>query len=301
MKRIPDVLCINLDRSQKRWEHIQRTLTVEFGDHMQLRRIAAVDGSKDIDRETLQRVTTPYCRWGILNPIQICDPYVNISSMSAVGCYLSHMACWKWVIEHPSVPWALVVEDDMCAHGLRNILTKELDFLWSEDARTEPPFDFLVLGYREWTLQRFNMTSPQPPAAISHSVKRMSAFWGSHAYIVSQSTTETHATVQTCACVDEGAKKLTELCLPMDMELDAFLTIVCHTDNVRGFLLHKPRIAACLFATENTIPHFKFDVVPANRLLIDCLRFQTTRCCYPTCRADRFRFLSSSSLRSFWF
>jgi len=96
--------CITLERRLDRWKRFQDQSGI---DPLSLKRFIGVDG-KTIDLKTDQRVTTLTKR-NILTKSR--RSHEELDSIGGVGCALSHIAVWQWLVDsdHDMV---LVFEDD---------------------------------------------------------------------------------------------------------------------------------------------------------------------------------------------
>lgn len=106
------ILVINLDEAQERWHHMETTVRGVLPHHP-LVRIPAVD----VRRKTLDDPSlplSPLARWRLQRPgRRLCSRMV-ITHLSAVGCSLSHIRCWQWLVDRPQWSYALILEDDAC-------------------------------------------------------------------------------------------------------------------------------------------------------------------------------------------
>jgi len=99
------VVVINLAHRHDRWDAISRRLSAAgLGN---LLKAPAVEGAR------LSDATIAHC----LGPSQRMPDGAPDSHLAltrpAIGCFLSHLAVWRWVIAS-GVPRALVLEDDAC-------------------------------------------------------------------------------------------------------------------------------------------------------------------------------------------
>jgi GR25 family glycosyltransferase involved in LPS biosynthesis len=96
--------CITLERRNDRWKRFQDQSGI---DSLDLKRFLGVDG-KTIDLKTDQRVTTLTKR-NIHTKSR--RSHEELDSIGGVGCALSHIAVWQWLVDsnHDMV---LVFEDD---------------------------------------------------------------------------------------------------------------------------------------------------------------------------------------------
>lgn len=90
---------INLDRSPDRWLSINKQLT-KLGINAE--RISAFDGNTLTHDEIKKLTPKLYSKWEFPREI----------SSGEIGCYLSHLECWKKLVSSDD-DWALVMEDDI--------------------------------------------------------------------------------------------------------------------------------------------------------------------------------------------
>lgn len=92
-------LVINLDRSPDRWKFISQQF---YNLNLPVTRVSGVDGYK-LSTETQLNLQPPLKeKWEF--PRRLLP--------GEIGCYLSHIKCWKTLIESDE-SWALVIEDDV--------------------------------------------------------------------------------------------------------------------------------------------------------------------------------------------
>lgn len=108
-----EYLVINLDRSKERLENASSQLAA---NNISFTRISAVDGKSLSDSDSrLKRYNKE------LNIKQYYKPLTK----GEIGCYLSHIACWEYIVKH-KIPFAIVLEDDFM---IKNNLSLIEDFL----------------------------------------------------------------------------------------------------------------------------------------------------------------------------
>lgn len=183
---------INLDRQSAKYDGF---LARNAGCDTSFERLPAVDGSQVSD--------------GDVRRLQLVAPGTRFTR-GAVGCAASHMRFWAWVIEHDAP--ALVFEDDAT---LRHDIHERL----AELLPTLDNWDYITLGYNidsvldiEFApgMQSMMAFRPQRPtdqtdAAFQQSTTPVAAFrlntcFGTPGYVISPA----------------GARKLLQLCFPMD-------------------------------------------------------------------------------------
>jgi GR25 family glycosyltransferase involved in LPS biosynthesis len=96
--------CITLERRLDRWKRFQTQPGVA---ELPLRRFLGVDG-KTLDVDTEERITT-MTRRNIKTKTR--RSHEELNSIGGVGCALSHIAVWQWMVDNKQ-PLCLVFEDD---------------------------------------------------------------------------------------------------------------------------------------------------------------------------------------------
>jgi GR25 family glycosyltransferase involved in LPS biosynthesis len=145
--------CINLERRMDRWNEFSSQEGVQMMPNV--KRFIGVDGSKlDIKNDPRIPLNT---KKNIKNTTR--RAHEEISTAGGIGCALSHIAVWKWIVENQA-PVTLILEDDAKIQPnfvpymnltieksptLRN--TDKWDYLTMTEKRMEPvthPSDPLV-------------------------------------------------------------------------------------------------------------------------------------------------------------
>jgi Glycosyltransferase family 25 (LPS biosynthesis protein) len=103
IQNIP-AFCITLERRLDRWKRFQTQPGVQ---PLALKRFLGVDG-KTIDLRTDDRVAT-FTKRNILTKTR--RSHEELNSIGGVGCALSHIAVWQWMVDNQQ-PLCLVFEDD---------------------------------------------------------------------------------------------------------------------------------------------------------------------------------------------
>ena len=102
--KIP-AFCINLERRIDRWKQFTGQAGVQ--DLTNIKRFIAVDG-KSLDVRSDERIPLITKR-NILAKQR--RSHEDIDTMGAIGCALSHIGVWEWMVENKA-PVCLVMEDD---------------------------------------------------------------------------------------------------------------------------------------------------------------------------------------------
>lgn len=100
-------LVINLERSTNRWISIERQMI--NANISNYERFPAFDGSKLTPSSIEYKLLAP----GVYDEATAPSRKTHRShSLGSIGCYLSHMGCWKIVVDR-NLPFVLICEDDI--------------------------------------------------------------------------------------------------------------------------------------------------------------------------------------------
>jgi len=235
----PAVLYINLDRATERRRHVEGELARVWGDGVPTHRILGVDGSAlALDEEgRAGALVSPHARY-ILGHRQLASSHAQLESWGAVGCALSHVRCWDWLLARPPPPDgprdALILEDDACLAP---------DFLdtWNGAIRAlraplHRDWDVLLLGY-------FQVQGDEPAVVHGVPVRRFRAgasFFGTHGYLITR----------------RGAAICRAHALPLEVQVDAYLLTLQQLGRLRLYLVGAEEcVTQCLGRTEPGIDH----------------------------------------------
>ena len=97
--------CINLKQHPEKWNRIQNNLL--YYNFKNIERVEAVDG-KLLSQDELKQVSM-FSKYVINNELRCL--HEQLSSLGSIGCYLSHIKCWKEMIKR-NIPNAFIFEDD---------------------------------------------------------------------------------------------------------------------------------------------------------------------------------------------
>jgi GR25 family glycosyltransferase involved in LPS biosynthesis len=193
------VYVINLDRRPDRWQFI-RGMLMANGFH-DIHRISAVDG-RTLGAAKINQLVTPQGRETFKRERK---RHEELGSLGAVGCYLSHVDAWG-IIKQSGRP-GIVVEDDatLIPSFQQSSVFKQPDLMCK-------PYDLVLLGYAK--LRDDEMTLREDKDAI---VPFRSMFFGTHFYYITP----------------QGARKLLEIALPMEIQLDAWMGMQMSQEKVK--------------------------------------------------------------------
>lgn len=237
------VLYVNLDRAVERRRHTEDQIARAFPPGAcTVHRVPGVDGGA-LDRDRL--LMTPYTRYILADRSKACS-HVQLESWGAVGCLLSHIRCWEWLLAHPEHPHCLVLEDDAClpdgfhARVLNGPTVRRL-----RDQSFHGGWDLLMLGYFEGHgLYPVAGAAAGPGHHPLMTLRPGGTFFGAHAYLVSR----------------HGAAVLREHAFPMELQVDGYMVVLQQIGWLRLYLVDA--VHQCIGGTERGISHgFKVDMV----------------------------------------
>jgi glycosyl transferase, family 25 len=134
---------------------------------LQCERVEGVNGSR-LSAEEVRRVADPGCQ--------------TLCTTGVVGCALSHMACWRRVVER-GLPMALILEDDVSlVPDFRDTMARAL-------ASVPNDWHVLVLGCfacHPVIQNTINFFGKRTQMFNNGVVRELRHFGGTHAYLVSQ-------------------------------------------------------------------------------------------------------------------
>lgn len=127
----------------------------------------------------------------------------SLSSQGALGCYMSHVNIWKWLLNQPNIDKVVVFEDDA-------IIVSEDRIKQINDSLNSitQPFDFFSFGY----LNRDRGTLYNVNEYVSLYTGE---FWGLQGYIITKS----------------GVEKLLKYIFPIDVQLDSYIGLIADYDS----------------------------------------------------------------------
>ena len=164
--KIP-AFCINLERRIDRWQEFSAQPGVQ--QLQNVKRFIAVDGSKlDIMSDTRIPINT---KKNIMTKSR--RAHEEISTIGAIGCALSHISIWEWIVQNQA-PITLVLEDD--AKVPANFVP------YMNQAIENSP---TLKDTSQWELLSLtNHRSPVQPIPGDPLVQTMDAFMGTQCYFI---------------------------------------------------------------------------------------------------------------------
>jgi len=198
--KIQDIpaFCITIERRHDRWKRFQDQSGI---DGLPLKRFLGVDG-KTLDPKTDDRIAVLTKR-NILAKTR--RSHEELDSIGGVGCALSHIAVWQWMVDNQQEV-CLIFEDDAVVPP---------DFIQNANACIEQS---AVLGSKQWDIWLiggiWDNVSRIPG---EKAVQRVGAFFQFQAYIVTLST----------------AKRLLRDVYPIHAHIDVWVSIYAYMNDLR--------------------------------------------------------------------
>ena len=166
--------CITLERRADRWRRFQDQSGL---DNLEVKRFLGVDG-KTIDVTNDDRISTLTKR---NIAIKSRRSHEELDSVGGVGCALSHIAAWQWMVDNKQEV-CLIFEDDAVVPS--DFVERANECIASSPILKDPKkWDIWMLGGKWEDLTRI----PNEPKAV-----RIGAFVLFHAYVMTLSNSRTH-------------------------------------------------------------------------------------------------------------
>lgn len=201
--------CITLERRKDRWKRFQDQPGIR---NMNIKRFVGVDG-KSLDIKKDKRIGTLTKR-SILHKTR--RSHEELDSAGGVGCALSHIALWQWMVDN-NQELCMVLEDDavippdFVEQGNKCIA----DSMILKDPKK---WDLWVIGAVCEDLSRI----PQEP--LESGLIRTEAFVLAHCYIITLRT----------------AKRFLEDVYPIHCHIDFWMSIYCYLNDLR--IVYTPKL-----------------------------------------------------------
>lgn len=197
--------CITLERRKDRWKRFQDQPGIRS---LNVKRFVGVDGNTlDIKKDT--RITTLTKRNILRNSRR---SHEELDSVGGVGCALSHIALWQWMVDNHQ-ELCLVMEDDAVippdfVEKVNQIIQKSVIL------KDTNQWDLWMVGGICEELSRIPQESPQS------SIVRTGAFITTHCYIITLPT----------------AKQFLKDVYPIHCHIDWWMSIYGYLNDIR--ILH---------------------------------------------------------------
>jgi GR25 family glycosyltransferase involved in LPS biosynthesis len=195
-------MCITLERRLDRWKRFQDQRGLGL---LNVQRFLGVDG-KTLDLKNDPRVATMTKR-NIM--IKSRRSHEELDSIGGVGCALSHIAVWMWMIEN-NQEFCLVFEDDAVVPD--GFIEKANRVIRESKVLREPG------GWDMWLLGGlWDDTSSIPQEPRASGVVRVGAFMLAHAYVMTLSM----------------AKRMVEDVFPIHAHIDLWMSVYAYMNDLR--------------------------------------------------------------------
>ena len=200
--------CITLERRADRWKRFQDQPGI---NGLTLQRFLGVDG-KTLDLKNDNRVTTLTKRNIALKTRR---SHEELDSIGGVGCALSHIAMWQWMVDHNEEVCIIFEDDAVVPPTFRN---KANECIKGSKILSNPrSWDMWLLGGQWGNLSRI------PGEPITSGVHRVDAFLLFHAYVLTL----------------HGAKRLLKEVYPIHCHIDIWTCIYAHFNDFRVVCCNK--------------------------------------------------------------
>ena len=205
--------CITLERRKDRWKRFQDQPGIR---NMNIKRFIGVDG-KTLDIKNDKRVGTLTKRTILRNSRR---SHEELDSAGGVGCALSHIAVWQWMVDNQQ-EMCLVFEDDAVVYpDIYNTVKKVIETKDPEE------WDIMLLGY-----------FCQQCSIYNADYYETTDFWGLHGYIISKS----------------GMKKLKDL-LPINDQIDLEMGRLARENKLSVYCVKNQKVVPGEFGTDLQMP-----------------------------------------------
>ena len=203
------VFCITLARRDDRWKRFQDQSAIR---QLPVKKFLGVDG-KTIDLKTDSRVTTLTKR-NIRTKSR--RSHEELDSIGGVGCALSHLALWQWMISHQT-PLCLVFEDD--AFVPPDFIKKANMCIQQSPILQDPSkWDLWLLGGIWEDLTEIPSGKPIPLSLkMEYDTVRIGSFMTTHCYVMTL----------------HGAQRYAAEILPIHAHIDMWMSIFTFMNNMR--------------------------------------------------------------------
>lgn len=195
------VFLINLDRDVTKYRKSMKILKENGFDSIQ--RISAIDGRK-VDTNKIN--LTWYTKYLLKKPQNRCA-HEQLNTLGGIGCYLSHIKCWKKLI-NSKYEGAFIFEDDL--EVIKNFADTFNQLTIPSDC------DYLAIGY----IFANNIKK------VNDQFIKCDTFTGTQGYFITT----------------KGAKKLLKYIYPIESQIDGFISMMNYFKKINLYLVNKPLV-----------------------------------------------------------
>ena len=220
------VLVINLATANRRWNNIHAQVGRHF-PQSNLIRIDAVDW-RLLPQDPARLPVTLFTQYLVSFPQRqsaLRISHRQVDTLSSIAILLSHIKCWQWLLDHPSKPYVLIMEDDAC-------FDQGFSQAWEQGVKpllaVVDYWDVLVLGY-------FAVSGPESTHAYTGIVPHVMTetvpqLYGAHAYMVTR----------------KGAEILLKNALPIDVQVDGLFLTLHELQRIKLHMLMQSVVSQCM-------------------------------------------------------
>lgn len=184
------VFIINLDQHLVKYKNAKTAL--EKQGFINIQRIPAIDGIRH-DIDNYSKTLTLHTQFLIDNPDYRCS-HQQLNTLGGVGCYLSHVKCWKKMLE-AGYPEIIVFEDDLnLIPNFKEEYNKMMESIPID-------CDILSFGY----LRLLDKHLFKGPIEMLRT-----KYYGTQAYYITK----------------QGAEKLLSKAFPIEMQIDGYISLM---------------------------------------------------------------------------
>ncbi len=194
--------CINLKQHPQKWNSMYTELTNH--GFKQIERVEAVDG-KLLTKQDLNQVSL--LSKHILNTNSRCL-HEQLSSVGSIGCYLSHVNCWKEIVKR-NLPNAFIFEDDAV---------------------------FIQDTFKTFNNCMINLPKDIDVFSFGYSINRDSLVWTNGLY----AKHDLFFGTQGYYITNEGAQKLLKYAFPIELQVDSYIALLGQSEKINLLFSKKP-------------------------------------------------------------
>jgi glycosyl transferase family 25 len=226
------VFLINLDKHMCKYEKSSGTL--EKAGFTDIRRISAIDGTK---LKNYSKITTLHTRFLLENQSYRCSHQL-LNTLGAIGCYLSHIKCWKEMIKK-GYSGVFIFEDDLeLVPNFTEKISKIMENI-PDDC------DLLSFGYVKILKQH--------PFKNSIEMSK-SNYLGTQGYYITK----------------QGAEKLLQHIFPIEIQIDGYLSMMNYFNYINIYFTDKTLV------TQNNINGSSINYIDCYKCYLPNMQYNFT-------------------------
>lgn len=223
MNNLP-CLIINLKERTDRWENMKKGL-VNFKNII---RFDAVNVKNENIDDLPITLNTKY----VINDNSRRCHHFQLHTKGAVGCSLSHIGCWKYIVDN-NIEKAIIFEDDC---KLKPEMFNHIEKCYEQFNK-----DIFLIGYQKIYRKK----------VINDCFSTAESFIGSHAYIITK----------------KGAKKLLKNSTPIELHIDAYIGLSIYHKYLDGVYITSNQIRQNASKTDIQTGYCHYCLEPSDSFL----------------------------------